>query len=84
MKRSDKVNFSIQELLDLLEEQAQEGGEGMSTREIAQRCGMSETWVQMRLRELQEAGRLDIAWREGRRLDGARRKTPVYRLKATK
>jgi DNA-binding Lrp family transcriptional regulator len=53
----------------------------LSVYDLAEQTGHCENWVRARLRRLERAGRLEVLTVPGRRLDGHRCVTPVYRLK---
>lgn len=70
--------FTVEELLEQIRREAREEHEGLTSREIAERLGLSQQAVTDRLRELQASGRLGVSWRRARRIDGRTYFAPVY------
>lgn len=77
------ADFSMEELLALLEQERGPEIQGLSTDEIAERLGRSRGWVLARLRELHRAGRIRCSYRPGTRVDGRPCQIPVYTLSST-
>jgi DNA-binding Lrp family transcriptional regulator len=74
-------DFTMDELLALLEKECGVLAAGLSVREIAQRLGRSEAWVAARLRALHERGAVRVGYRRSWRIDGRPCLTPVYAIR---
>lgn len=74
-------DFSVEELLALLEAQRGPQHEGLSSEEIAERLGRRPGWVLVRLRQLSRQGHITVSHRRSTRVDGRPCLTPVYSLK---
>jgi len=54
--------------------------DGMSSREIAEKTGLSITTVQRRLRRLYERGLVKVSFRRGYDITGKSTLVPVYKI----
>ena len=74
-------DFTMDELLRLLEAQCTPDGAGLSTMEIAEALGRSPHWVHRQLGKLAKRGILEVRFQLRPRLDGRFARIPVYSLR---
>jgi len=74
----ESPDFTMDELLRLLEEQCTPDGAGLSTGEIAEALGRSHNWVHRQLGKLAKRGILEVRFQSRTRLDGRSARVPVY------
>lgn len=76
-----RIEVTEAELLDALRQSRNnEDGDGLSSSEIAELLGCTQTLAVKKLGVLARAGRLRVGRRSGIRLDGIPCKIPVYKL----
>lgn len=83
MRRPEVVSVDLLDLLKQMQLVSGDGQEeGLTAEEIAEKIGMSRTWVRARLRDLYCDGCLVVGFKMSTRIDGRPYRTPVYRLRA--
>ena len=74
-------DFTMQDLLSILQAQAAEESDGLSVQELVAKTGQCHNWVLSRLHALQRGGELIVERKRVRRIDGIPAWVPAYRIK---